>query len=211
LIEAVDSLRRSDAGLEYPLREGELPASQLDVRWLVLELCQPLEHLKAEYERVLCDPRRVSYCSPYELDYRGETHRANVVEGLAGFATWYRAFDFFEEEQLPPKPDHIGCELEFMYRLLVKGRLASRLAPIDPYAERLAVRCGLAQENFFGDHLAPWVTSFAAGLVECPGGGYLEAVGRFLAAWMPLERHRFGTIEGELNVGQLDHELAVGG
>ncbi len=207
---AVDLMRSTATALDYPLGDGELPPEQLNVRLLVLELCQPLEHLKAEYERVLCDRRGAAYCSPFELDYREDGHEADVVEDLASFATSYRAFDFFELERLPRRPDHIGCELDFMYRLLQNRRLASRLAPIDPHAARLARRCDLAQEHFFGDHLAPWVTSFAIGLEDCPGGGYLEAVGRFLAAWMPLERHRFGMTDGgELEPIREDRELAV--
>jgi hypothetical protein len=80
--------------------------------------------------------------------------------------------------------------------LLTQNRLSSRLALVDPDAARFAARCDLAQRNFFSDHLAGWVSSFAADLRECTGGGNFEPVGRFLAAWIPFERSRLGIAEG---------------
>ncbi|MFO0889818.1 MAG: molecular chaperone TorD family protein [Isosphaeraceae bacterium] len=208
---AVDLACKSALKLEYPLLDGELPASELDARMLILELCQPLEHLKAEYERVLCRREPADDCSPFELDHRGVPRGSLAIEQLGRFATTYRAFGFLEDEQLPARPDHIAFELGFMYHLALQQRLATRLAPFDPLAARLAARCDLAQRNFFGDHLAHWVTSFASGLQEAPGGGYLEALGRVLAAWMPLERLRFGVTEEFEEAMHPGQELAVGG
>ena len=45
-----------DASIHF-CRESS-PCEELDLRFLVVELCQPLEHLKGEYERVLCTRSR---------------------------------------------------------------------------------------------------------------------------------------------------------
>ena len=72
-----------------------------------------------------------------------------------------------------------------------------------------AAFCDLAQRNFFSDHLSDWVASFATGLQKYTGGGYFEALGRFLAAWIPFERHHLGLGSGTVKrrsfaVGQSD-------
>src|SRR6516165_5612562 len=53
-IATADAVRAFAAAADYPLLPGELPGDELDLRFLMVDLCQPLEHLKAEYERVLC-------------------------------------------------------------------------------------------------------------------------------------------------------------
>ena len=50
-IATADALRARACGMKYLVLADELPGSELDLRFLVVELCQPLEHLKAEYER----------------------------------------------------------------------------------------------------------------------------------------------------------------
>jgi TorA maturation chaperone TorD len=209
IIAVVDRLRIAAGEFDYPIRENELPPENLDVRSLVLDLCQPLEHLKGEYERVLCGRERPACCSPYELDHCSESHES-PVEDLAGFAACYRAFGFLEGERLPARPDHIACELEFMYRLLCHRRLAECLARVDAEAARQAWRCDLAQRNFFGDHLAPWLGAFASSVRECPSGGYFEPLGRFLSAWLPLERYHLGLGGELLNRDHLSELMALG-
>jgi TorA maturation chaperone TorD len=198
LIADADGLRAMARGLDYPLGEEELPADQLDLRCLILEVCQPLKHLKADYERVLCGRRRAA-CSPFELDHREVTSEYLLIEGLAGIASWYQAFGFLEGDRLPPRPDHVACELEFMHCLLVQRRLTIRLASIDSSAASYAARCDLAQRTFFDDHLAGWLCSFSASLQACLSGGYLAPVGRFLAALVPLERCSLG-VSGHSNL-----------
>ena len=68
-IATADSIRDTASLAEYPLMPGELSCDELDLRFLMVELCQPLEHLKGEYERVLCTRRPVPGCSPFALDH----------------------------------------------------------------------------------------------------------------------------------------------
>jgi TorA maturation chaperone TorD len=188
-IATADSLRAAASDMKYTILPGELPCDQLDLRFLVVELCQPLEHLKAEHERIFCAPRAEPGCSPYELNHGGRPGDFALAESLADLAGIYRAFGFDARDKLPLRPDHIAYELEFMAWLSVQRRLAIHMAPVDDEAGEQAGLCDLAQRNFFGDHLEHWVVSFANGLQKYTGGGCFEALGRFLAAWVPFERH----------------------
>jgi TorA maturation chaperone TorD len=201
-IATADSLRALACGMEYALFPGELPGGELDLRFLVVELCQPLEHLKAEYERVLCVRRPRPGCSPFALDHQEGMTGSLRAESLADLAGLYRAFGFADGNKLPLRPDHIAYELDFMNWLIIQRRLSSRMAVVDRQAAEQAARCDLAQRNFFGDHLAGWAGPLAMSLQQYTGGGYFEPLGRFLAAWIPLERHflnvepRFEQIHG---------------
>ena len=188
-IATADALRTRACAMKYPVLADELPASELDLRFLVVELCQPLEHLKAEYERVLCVKKPRRGCSPFALDHQKEITGFLLAESLANLAGVYRAFGFAQDNKLPLRTDHIAYELEFMNWLISQWRLASRMALVDRQAAELATRCDLAQRSFFGDHLAGWAGPLSAGLQKYTSGGYFEPLGRFLAAWIPLERH----------------------
>ena len=188
-IATADALRPRACAMKYPLLADELPGSELDLRFLVVELCQPLEHLKLEYERVLCVRRPRPGCSPFELDYQKETTGFLLAEALANLAGVYRAFGFGHGNTLPLRTDHIAYELEFMSWLISQRRLVSRMALFDRQAGEQVARYDLAQRSFFGDHLAAWAGSLSAGLQKCTSGGYFEPLGRFLTAWIPLERH----------------------
>jgi len=188
-IATADALRARACGMKYLVLADELPGSELDLRFLVVELCQPLEHLKAEYERVLCVRRPRPGCSPFALDHQKEITGFFLAESLANLAGVYRAFGFAQGNKLPLRTDHIAYELEFMSWLISQRRLVSRMAFFDRQAAEQATRCDLAQRSFFSDHLAGWAGPLSAGLQKYTGGGYFEPLGRFLAAWIPLERY----------------------
>jgi TorA maturation chaperone TorD len=188
-IATADALRARACGRKYLVLADELPGSELDLRFLVVELCQPLEHLKAAHERVLCVHRPRPECSPFALDHQKEITGFFLAESLANLAGVYRAFGFAQGSKLPLRTDHIAYELEFMSWLISQRRLVSRMALFDRQAAEQATRCDLAQRSFFSDHLAGWAGPLSAGLQKYTGRGYFEPLGRFLAAWIPLERH----------------------
>ena len=176
-IATADALRARACGMTYPVLADELPASKLDLRFLVVESCQPLEHLKAEYERVLCVRKPRPGCSPFALDHQKEITGFLCAESLANLAGVYRAFGFTQGNQLPLRTDHIAYELEFMNWLISQRRLASRMALVDCLAAEQATRCDLAQRCFFSDHLAGWAGPLSAGLQKCTSGGYFRTPG----------------------------------
>jgi hypothetical protein len=107
-------------------------------------------------------------------------------------ATVYRAFGFIDGGHSPARPVHIAPELEFVAWLVWERRRSPCMALADPAEADRGALCGLAQLNFFRDHLAAWASSSAAGLRRFTGGGYFEPLGRVLAAWIPMERHYLG-------------------
>lgn len=196
VISAVDSLRARAESAGYGLLCDECPPGDLDVRRLVLELCQPLGHLKEEYERVFRVRRVEPACSPYELNHRDGADGVTLAESLDDLVTTFRSTGFAEEYPMTRRPDHLASELRFMGWLIARKCQAIRLAAHVGEAAEDAALCDLAQRNFFGHHLTDWVTSFATGLQTYTGEGYLEALGRFLTAWVPFERHHLGLEPG---------------
>ena len=189
-IATADALRARACGMKYPVLAGELPASSLDLRFLVVELCQPLEHLKAEYERVLLCPSARPGCSPFALDHQKKRITGFLLaESLANWPAFTVHLALARATKLLLRTDHIAYELEFMSWLIGQRLLVSRMALFDRQAAEQAARCDLAQRSFFSDHLAGWAGPLSAGLQKYTSGGYFDALGRFLAAWIPLERH----------------------
>ncbi len=209
-IEAADRVRAVACERDHGMLPEGPACDELDLRYLVVELCQPLEHLQGEYERVLCTRRPPPRCSPYELHHHDGGGGQSLAESLADLALIYRSFGFFDGDKLPLRPDHIAFEMGFMSWLLSQRRLAIRMDPVDRKAAEHATLCDLAQRNFFGDHLASWVASFAAGLQRHTGGGYFEPLGRFLAAWIALERQHLGLEPRFAEANGRREEVSVG-
>jgi putative dimethyl sulfoxide reductase chaperone len=161
-------------------------ADECDMTRLVEELRTPLDALRAEYDRVfgLVVPKE---CPPYETEYYPTQETFGRSQQMADVAGFYLAFGIEPAQSSPERPDHLALELEFMAFLLLKKRVALAVVDVDPEASEQASTCDHAQRDFFRDHLAWWVPSFAAGLRRKAGGGYLDALAGALAAWVPAE------------------------
>ena len=103
---------------------GELSPDNLDLGTLLTELNRPLDHIRAEYDRVfgLVIPKE---CPPYETEYYPTSQAFQRSQQLADIAGFYRAFGLEPSSANPERPDHITLELEFMAFLLTKKRLAA--------------------------------------------------------------------------------------
>jgi TorA maturation chaperone TorD len=200
LVEDIDNqqLAREAAALlqleadtrSVPLGFGELPAEELDLQPLLLELLRPTEDLRAEYDRVFgLVPTKE--CPPYETEYHPAAEAFLRSQQMADVAGFYRAFGLEPAHLTPERPDHVALELEFMAFLLMKKRLVGGAGDELPDAADWVQVADAAQRDFFRDHLAWWVPAFAAGLRRLAGGaGLYTAVARVLAALLPVERSR---------------------
>jgi TorA maturation chaperone TorD len=175
-VAAVDALRGDDAS-----------AGDLDLRALMVELCQPLNHLKADYDRFFVKSRRNSH-SPLEMDHKTPWLRRRPERVVEELAREYDAAGAPEHDWEPSRPDHAARELGFMAWLIARSRFQRRMACLGAKDEEAVRGCDLAQREFFGHHLAGWLPELAAQLREFAGGGCLEQLGRFLAAWIIRER-----------------------
>jgi TorA maturation chaperone TorD len=162
-----------------------------EVTRLVDGLRAPTDALRAEYDRIfgLVVPKE---CPPYETEYYPTQETFARSQQMADIAGFYRAFGIEPAWSSPERPDHLALELEFMAFLLLKKREALATADVDPEAAEQAHICDRAQRDFFCDHLAWWVPTFAAGLRRKAGGGYHDALAGALAAWVPDECRRLG-------------------
>ena len=92
-------------------------------------------------------------CSPYEGSYEADPIRSS--REMADVAGFYRAFGAEPRGPIADRPDHAGCELEFLSFLAAK-RLEAEAAGD---AERAAV-CREAEDAFLLDHLGRWLPTF---------------------------------------------------
>ncbi len=194
--DAADLLRSEAEDTPLPLGFGEMPVEALDARPLCGLLSpdpSPLApyFLCREFDRVfgLTPPRE---CPPFETEFHRNGEPFFCAQQMADIAGFYRAFGLEPSRLLSGRPDHLVLELEFMAFVLMKKRLALAAAEQDPALAEHVLVCDEAQGKFFTDHLAWWVPLFATGLRRRAGDGFFVAVGELLAAFMPLERQRFG-------------------
>lgn len=158
-----------------------------------------LDELAPEYEALFGGAVR---CSPYETSYEVDPFRTS--RQLADLAGFYRAFGADSSGPAAERPDHAGCELEFLSFLAAK-RLEAEEADD---AERVAV-CLAAEEAFLRDHLGRWFPSFcreAAAAATSPVYRLLALAGeRFVVAELarrgiepaPLPPRRRTAVEGD--------------
>jgi TorA maturation chaperone TorD len=194
---AADLLRAEASTQPLDLGFGEFPVDALTLAPLLAELHRSEEELAAEYQRVfglvLCRE-----CPPYETEYYPNSEPFFCSQQMADVAGFYAAFGLATAQARPERPDYLGLELEFMAFLHLKKRLALGSADPNPAAVEQAQVCDEAQRNFFRDHLAWWVPSFATGLRRKAGGGFYAALGEVLAALLPVERGRLGALPPRL-------------
>jgi len=160
-----------------------------DLPRLVEELQAPLDVLRSEYDRVfgLAAPKE---CPPYETEYYPTQEIFGRSQQLADVAGFYRAFGIEPVQSSPERPDHMALELEFLAFLLLKKRLALATTDLDPDAGEQASVCERAYRDFFRDHLAWWVPSFATGLCCKAADGYHSVLARVLTGWVTAECRR---------------------
>jgi TorA maturation chaperone TorD len=188
---AAELLREETVAALPALGLGEMPADDLDLAPLLAELGQTEAAQTADYDRVFgLVPARE--CLPYETEYHADAEPFFRAQQLADVAGFYRAFGLEPARGSPERPDHLALELEFVAFVLMKKRLATAGANGDNEGSARAVVCAAAEAAFVRDHLTWWVPSFAMGLRRKAGRGFYAALGRVLAALMPIERARFG-------------------
>jgi TorA maturation chaperone TorD len=158
-----------------------------------------LEELAPAYDSLFGGAVR---CPPYEGSYESDPIRSS--RELADVAGFYRAFGAAASGPASERPDHAGCELEFLSFLAVK-----RLAAQDAGDEEGAAVCREAEEAFLRDHLGRWFPAFCAEVAEASDAyvyRLLAVTGeRFVAAELarrgiqtsPVRPRRRTAVEGD--------------
>jgi TorA maturation chaperone TorD len=115
-----------------------------------------LEELRPAYEALFGGAVR---CPPYEGSYESDPIRSG--REMADVAGFYRAFGAEPSGPAAERPDHAGCELEFLSFLAAK-----RLAAEDAGQDEHAAVCREAEEAFLRDHLGRWFPTFCREVAE---------------------------------------------
>lgn len=158
-----------------------------------------LAGLQAEHQALFGGSVR---CPPYEGSYEADPFRQG--RQMADVAGFYRAFGADSSGPAAERPDHAGCELEFLSFLHLKQSEAEGAGD----AEHVAV-CRGAAEAFLCDHLGRWFPVFCrevAAAAEGPFYRLLSLAGeRFVVAELvrrglqtaALPRRRRSAVEGD--------------
>jgi len=109
--------------------------------------------------------------APYEGSYEDDPFRqARQMSDVAGF---YRAFGADAHGPAHERPDHVGCELEFLAFL---G--ARRLAAEDAGRSDEADLCAEVEETFLREHAGRWLPGFFRAVEKAATDPFYTALGR---------------------------------
>lgn len=121
--------------------------------------------------------------APYESGYEDDPFRqARQMSDVAGF---YRAFGAEAHGPAHERPDHAGCELEFL-AFLGARRLAAAEAGHDTEADL----CQEIEETFLREHAGRWLPAFFRAVERHATDGFHVALGRLGAEVVEAELTR---------------------
>ena len=161
--DSLEQLRRLTVFAARHAREEGL-AEALGELELLLDDDDLLPELAAEHEALFGGSVRVA---PYESSYERDPFRqGRVMADVEGF---YRAFGADSHGPAAERPDHAGCELEFLALLRAKRLEAAEAGE----AERAEI-CREAEEAFLSDHLGRWFPPFCREVARESGSAVLR-------------------------------------
>ena len=136
---------------------AELPDAAPELAGLVSELhSTEVERLSAAYQRLFGGKVQVP---PYEGSYELDPIRQG--RQMADIAAFYRAFGAEAHGPAAERPDHVGCELEFLAFLELR-----RLAAVEEGDETGAEIVDEITTTFLGDHAGRWLPTFLGDVYE---------------------------------------------
>ena len=159
---------------------AELPDAAPELADLASELhSTKVERLSAVYQGLFGGKVQVP---PYEGSYELDPIRQG--RQMADIAAFYRAFGAEAHGPAAERPDHVGCELEFLAFLELR-----RLAAVEEGDETGAEIVDEITTTFLGDHAGRWLPGFFATLYEAAAHSPVHRALAVLGA---------GALEGEL-------------
>jgi TorA maturation chaperone TorD len=140
-----------------------------------------LDALAAEYQRLFGGTVVVS---PYEGSYEADPIRQG--RQMADVAAFYRAFGAEAHGRAAERPDHAGCELEFLAFLELR-----RLGALEEGDHDGAELIDRIAASFLRDHAGRWLPTFFAGVHEAsPDKPVYRALAALGAAAVTTELER---------------------
>ena len=188
LPDAVALIRNEPGAKAETLAVAERPLDDLDPQPVFAALPDSEAALNDEFERAF-GLLVSNACPPYETEYINGKFTFQRSQTLADIGGFYGAFGLQASAQYPERLDHITLELEFMAILIGLQRRAMENHSAD--CDERATLCRDAQQRFLREHLAWWVPVFSRLMGRENSGGFYEAAGIFLTAFITSERSLF--------------------
>ncbi|WP_406677954.1 TorD/DmsD family molecular chaperone [Moorella sp. ACPs] len=142
---------------------------------------EELERLRWDYTRMFVGPYQLP-APPWESAYLNEERLLFQEETLA-VRRAYLSYSFIPRNYHREADDHLGLELEFMFRLseMVAGKAAVR----DAVGAEAILK---DQEAFLTDHLLKWVPRFAEDVIHSATTDFYQGMARLLKGFIYLDR-----------------------
>lgn len=179
--EPVSAMSETVGLLDGVIADEGIRAALADLRTVLPAPGDAAPHI-AEYHRLFGG---TVVCPPYETSYAPDPfQQARQMSDVAGF---YAAFGAEPSGAAAERPDHVGCELEFLAFLM-----AARLdAEADGRAED-AVTCRDAEDSFLRDHLGRWLGPFCREVEKVTEDPFYAALARLGQRYAVCELERRG-------------------
>ena len=173
-----DVLEEIDALTESLAQRPNAPAGLEVLHATIAESSS--ETIAAAQERLFGGKVNVA---PYEGSYEDDPFRqARQISDIAGF---YRAFGAEAHGPALDRPDHAGCELEFLAFL---G--ARRLAAQDAGHQAEVELCGEVEDAFLREHAGRWLPTFFRAVEKAAPDAFHAALGHMGAEVVERELTR---------------------
>jgi TorA maturation chaperone TorD len=140
------------------------------------------EALLLDYTRLFLGPNG-ALAQPYESAWSPEP--ALMGQATQSIVQLYRDAGFETGEDFHDLPDHIACELEFLYLLLFREHQARAQGEADALAAAVGVR-----DKLLGDHLGKWIVPFTAAVAEGAQSVFYRELAALTARFVRLEGDR---------------------
>jgi TorA maturation chaperone TorD len=152
----------------------------------------------ASFWRLFGHTTRGRVC-PCETEY-GRDDGFHQPQQLADVSGYYLAFGLRFGADSDIRADHIACECEFMDFLSRKEAWLAAGPAHDNAAEESLETTRQAGRTFLRDHLASFGCAFGARVAAEDPGGYYDAFGRVLLAFLQCECRRVAVRAGALDL-----------
>jgi TorA maturation chaperone TorD len=147
-------------------------------------------------------------CPPYEGSYERDPFRG--TRQMADAAGFYRAFGAASDGPAAERPDHLGCQLEFVAFLA-----ARRIAADGRGDHREAAVCADVEDAFLRTHLGRYmgaVCASIAAVTESPVFAALAAIGSaFIASELTARGIEPGEVRRPIRTAVEGDEVTCGG
>lgn len=142
-----------------------------------------IDALLLDYSRLFLGPMDI-LSKPYGSVWLDE-EKTLMGESTMAVVELYREADFEMDEEFKELPDHIAAELEFLYLLIFRENEARRVGADEKRSALADLR-----KRFLSQHLAAWVTPFAAAIKGGAQCGFYRELADLTEKFVVLEMSR---------------------